>query len=102
MEWWIFDSYLPREGHFGHYTQTVVKVNHLYLRNPDILYFRNQLRIFINRKEKFSGSFPPTVVPTQQILAFSEQKSTQNWKMASELTLPESQVSCIYQIFQGA
>lgn len=30
-------------------------------------------------------------VPTQQILAFSEQKSTQNWKMASELILPESQ-----------
>nr|KAF6436746.1 hypothetical protein HJG63_021270 [Rousettus aegyptiacus] len=27
----------------------------------------------------------------QQILAFSEQKSTPNWKMASELILPESQ-----------
>nr|XP_023489087.1 zinc finger protein 75D isoform X3 [Equus caballus] len=30
-------------------------------------------------------------VPAQQILAFSEQKSTPNWKMASELILPESQ-----------
>ncbi|XP_040483520.1 zinc finger protein 75D isoform X3 [Ursus maritimus] len=30
-------------------------------------------------------------VPAQQILAFSEQKSTPNWKMASELILPEFQ-----------
>ncbi|XP_030892522.1 zinc finger protein 75D isoform X6 [Leptonychotes weddellii] len=30
-------------------------------------------------------------VPTQQILAFSEQKSPPNWKMASELILPEFQ-----------
>ncbi|XP_036299388.1 zinc finger protein 75D isoform X2 [Pipistrellus kuhlii] len=51
----------------------------------------NELRIFINRKEKFSGSFPPTAVPAQQILAFSEQKSIPNWKMATELVLPESQ-----------
>nr|XP_055193741.1 zinc finger protein 75D isoform X1 [Nyctereutes procyonoides] len=30
-------------------------------------------------------------VPAQQILAFSEQKSTPHWKMASELILPEYQ-----------
>ncbi|XP_025708286.1 zinc finger protein 75D isoform X6 [Callorhinus ursinus] len=30
-------------------------------------------------------------VPAQQILAFSEQKSPPNWKMASELILPEFQ-----------
>ncbi|XP_006770979.1 PREDICTED: zinc finger protein 75D isoform X1 [Myotis davidii] len=30
-------------------------------------------------------------VPAQQILAFSEQKSTPNWKMATEFVLPESQ-----------
>ena len=100
MEWWIFGSYLPWEGHFGHYTHTVVKVKHL--KESWHFYFRNQLRIFINRKEKFSGSFPPTAVPTQQILAFSEQKSAPNWKMASELILPESQVSCTFLIFQGA
>ncbi|XP_019490319.1 PREDICTED: zinc finger protein 75D-like isoform X1 [Hipposideros armiger] len=30
-------------------------------------------------------------LPAQQIVAFSEQKSTQNWKMPSEPILPESQ-----------
>lgn len=84
------------------YTFIHMKVNYLYWRCPDILYFTNQLRIFINRKEKFSGSFPPTAVPAQQILAFSEQKSTPNWKMPTELVLPESQVSCTFQIFQAA
>ncbi|XP_044090991.1 zinc finger protein 75D isoform X3 [Neovison vison] len=33
----------------------------------------------------------PMAGPAQQILAFSEQKSTPNWKMASELILPEFQ-----------
>lgn len=102
MECWIFGSYLPWESHFRHHTHTsLMKVNHHYWRSPN-LYFRNQLRIFINRKEKLSGSFPPTAMPAQQILAFSVQKSTPNWKMASELILPVSQVSCIFQLFQTA
>uniref|UniRef100_G1PZT0 Uncharacterized protein n=1 Tax=Myotis lucifugus TaxID=59463 RepID=G1PZT0_MYOLU len=39
-------------------------------------------------------------VPAQQILAFSEQKSTPNWKMATELLLPESQSLISFQCAQ--
>lgn len=46
----------------------------------------------------FSGFFP-TAVPDEENLTFCEQKSTLSWKMASELTLPKSQVSCALQAF---
>lgn len=36
-------------------------------------------------------------VPAQQILAFSEQKSTPSWKKGSELILPESQSSLTFE-----
>ncbi|XP_047569706.1 zinc finger protein 75A isoform X3 [Lutra lutra] len=40
-------------------------------------------------------------VPVHHILAFSEKTDTKDWTVASELVLPESQVSCAIQLLRA-
>jgi hypothetical protein len=99
---WLFGPCFPWNDHF--WTYILVILMHLLWRCPSSLCLEISLDVHKQERkgEIFSGSFPPTAVYTPQILALSEQKSTKDWKMASELTLPESQVSCTFQFFQAA
>ena len=67
-----------------------------------IFYVLEMSLVCLETEEKFCGAFSPTVVPTYQILAFPEETNTKDWTVAPELVLPESQVSCAFQLLGAA